>query len=122
MTIHGAIELLDEQIHNTYSDTDKIRWLSRLDGMVKQFIIDTHSGGEDVEFSGYDETDMETELLVAHPHDNIYLRWMETQIHYLNHEYDKYNNAMDVFQTEYTAFERYYNRTHMPKGNNFKYM
>lgn len=124
MTIIEAITKNDDLKYNDYSDADKISWLSRLDGMVKKQIIDTHEGAERVVYSGYDEnTDENTELLVQAPFDDIYLRWMEAQIDYHNGEFDKYNNSITMFNTAFTAFANYYNRTHMPLsgGNRFKF-
>ena len=122
MKIIDAIDQLDSLKHNTYSQMDKVGWLSRLDTMVKKHIIDTHEGAEDVTFTGYDGgTDLDTELLVPAPYDEVYLRWMEAQIDYHNGEYDKYNNAIDMFNTAYNGYRNYYNRTHMPLGKSFKY-
>ena len=122
MTIIEAINRLDALKHNTYEQTDKVQWLSRVDGMVKRHIIDTHEGADQVTFTGYDNnTDLQTELLVPAPYDEVYLRWMEAQIDYHNGEYGKYNNAVDMFTTSYEAFQNYYNRTHMPIGKNMKY-
>ena len=122
MKIIEAIEKIDSLKHNTYTEKDKLAWLSRLDAMVKTHIIDTHEGGEDVDFSGYDDsTDLQTELLVPLPYDEVYLRWMEAQIDYYNGEYGKYNNSIEMFNTAYAGYSNYYNRTHMPKGNNFNY-
>ena len=122
MKIIEAINRLDAIKHNTYTQSDKVNWLSRVDGMVKRHIIDTHEGAEEVSFSGYDDsTDLDTELLVPAPYDDLYLRWMEGMIDYHNGEYGKYNNAVEMFNTSYEAFQSYYNRTHMPKGRKFKY-
>ena len=122
MTIIEAISKIDDLKHNTYSVPDKIGWLSRLDWMVKKHIIDTHEGAEKVTFTGYDgETDVQTELLVPAPYDEVYLRWVEAQIDYHNGEYGKYNNSIDMFNTAYQGFQNYYNRTHMPIGKSMKY-
>lgn len=121
MTIIEAINRNDALMHNTYTQTDKVAWLSRLDSMVKKHIIDTHEGDE-VTFTGYDDTtDINTELLIPAPYDECYLRWLEAQIHYTNGEYEKYNNAIDMFNTAYKGYQNYYNRTHMPKGKKFKF-
>ena len=64
MTIAQVITRLDELKHNTYSQSQKIAWLSKVDSMVKRHIIDTHEGGEKVSFTGYDDdTDLQTQLL-----------------------------------------------------------
>jgi hypothetical protein len=39
-----AINRLDTLKFNTYTNADKIAWLSQLDGKVKLQIIDTHEG------------------------------------------------------------------------------
>lgn len=122
MKIIEAIDQIDSLKHNTYSRRDKILWLSRLDSMVKRLIIDTHEGGEDVVFENYtDTTDLETELLVPAPFDEIYLRWLEAQIDYANGEYGKYNNSILMYQASYDGYANYYNRNHMPKGKQIKY-
>ena len=122
MTIIEAITQIDSLKHNTYSQENKVQWLSRLDSMVKRLIIDTHEGGDDVVFTGYgDDTDLHTEMLIPAPFDEMYLRWLEAQIDYTNGEYGKYNNAILMFNTSWKEYQNYYNRTHMPKGKNMKF-
>lgn len=122
MKIIEAINQIDSLKHNTYSQDNKLEWLSRLDAMVKKHIIDTHEGGEEVIFTDYnDMTDLQTDLLVPAPYDEVYLRWMEAQIDYYNGEYEKYNNAIEMFDTAYQGYQNYYNRTHKPKGKKYKY-
>ena len=124
MTIMDAIFRLGELKPNSYSQSEKIKWLSTLDGIIKREIIDTHEGGENIVFNGYDEnTELATKLLVPAPYDDIYLRWLESQIDYVNGEYAKYNNSSTAYNDAYTAFQKYYNRTHMPisKGSRFKF-
>lgn len=116
MKISQAIEQLDELKSNSYTEQEKVRWLSRLDAMIKRMIIDTHEGGEDCTFTGYDEnTDMGTMLLVQEPFDEMYLHYLAAQIDLANMEYDRYNNAITVFRDKFQDFADWYNRTHMPK-------
>jgi hypothetical protein len=120
--IIDAINRLDNLKHNTYTQNDKLEWLSRLDSMVKTHIIDTHEGAENVSFTGYtDATPLDTVLLVPAPHDEIYLRWMEAQIDYHNGEYDHYNNAIILFNTAFEAYQQHYNSAHKPvqRGRRF---
>ena len=124
MTINEAITRLDSLIFNTYSNDDKVQWLSRLDLSLKRLIFDTHEGANCGHFSGYTEyTPDNMVLLVPAPFDDIYLRWMEAQIHYHNGEYDKYNSAIILYNAAYEAFAKFYNRTHMPiqKSKRFKF-
>ena len=122
MTIIEAINRVDTMKPNNYSQQEKMYWLSVLDGTVKAEIIDTHEGGEAISFSGYPEnTRLETELLIPKPYDEVYIRYLEMQIDYANGEYGKYNNSMILFNNAYSAFERFYNREHMPisRGSRF---
>lgn len=120
MTLMDAIYRIDILKPNSYSQEEKIKWLSALDGTIKAEIIDTHEGGEKVVFSGYDvNTALTTELLVPHPYDELYIRWLETQIDYANGEYGKYNNSITMYNKAYSAYENYYNRTHLPISKDF---
>lgn len=122
MTIIEAINRIDTIKPNSYTQAEKVRWLSNLDGIIKNKIIDTHEGGESIVFEGYtDSTPLATELLVPFPYDDIYLKWLETWIDYYNGEYARYNNSADMYNKAYSEFSRYYNRTHMPKSKGFKY-
>ena len=122
MKIIEAISKVDDLKHNTYSQKDKIGWLSRLDSMAKRLIIDTHEGWEAIRFTGYHEdTDLDTEMLLPEPFDDAYLRYLEAQIDYANGEYDKYNNSIDAFNALWSAYKNHYNRTHMPLGERMKF-
>lgn len=123
MKIIDAINRLDALKFNTYSQSDKVEWLSRLDSMVKRQIIDTHEGADAVTFTGYDDsTNLDTELLVPVPYDEMYLRWLEAQIDYHNGEYDKYNNAIIMFNTAFDAYRSYYNGIHKPVSHGRRFL
>ena len=122
MKLLEAINQVDSSLGNTYGRKEKIGWLSQLDLRVKTQIIDTREGAEDVTFNGYDENaDQDTVLLVPAPFDEIYLRWLESQIHYRNQEEDRCNNATDAFNALWAEFRNYYNRQHMPLGTRLRF-
>lgn len=122
MTISEAISNIDAIKPNAYSKSEKIKWLSALDGIIKAEIIYTHESGEETVFVPYDNnTDLDTVLLVPAPYDVVYRYWLESQIDYANAEYKKYNNSSAAYNSAFSAYERYYNRTHMPKECNFKF-
>ena len=45
MTILEAINRVDNLKFNSYDNSEKVAWLSRLDSSIKSTIIDTHEGG-----------------------------------------------------------------------------
>ena len=117
MTLMESLHRIDTIKPNTYSQAEKIKWLSTLDGMIKTEIIDTHKGSENVVFNGYTEdTDLTTVLLVPAPYDEIYLFWLESKIDYWNGEIGKYNNSIVMFNEAYSTFAKYYNKMNAPKG------
>ena len=116
MTILEAINRVDSTKPNSYTQVEKVDWLSTLDGVVKSNIIDTHEDDENVVFEGYNaDTLLDTELLVPAPYDDIYIRWLEARIDYANNEYNKYNNSATAYNTDFEAYARHYNMNHMPK-------
>lgn len=122
MTICEAIQRTDSLKQNAYTQENKIEWLSILDGRVKREIIDTHQNANSVNFNEYNkDTDLETILLIPAPYDDIYIKWLEAQIDYHNGEMGKYTNSKTMFNSAYTDFARYYNRTVMPTAKDFKY-
>lgn len=122
MKIIDAINEIDALKPNTISQSDKIRWLSQLDGRIKSEIIDTHECKEPIVFTGYDDNTPEsTVLLVPAPYDVIYIRYLDAQIDYVNGETKRYNNSSSLYNVAYRDYERYYNRTHMPNSLRRKY-
>lgn len=115
MTITEALQRIDALKPNSYTDLEKIEWLSILDGMIKAEIIDTHESNEGVVFEGYTEdVDSTKELLVPAPYDDIYIHWLSAQIDYTNGEYGKYNNSKAAYNSAYSAFAKHYNSKHKP--------
>lgn len=123
MKIIEAINAIDALKPNGYTQAEKIRWLSALDGILYQEIILPHERAEGRSFSGYDEdTPPETALLAQEPYGReLYLSYLEAQIDYYNGETARYNNSMTMYQAAYTAYARWYNRTHLPLSQKRKY-
>ena len=120
MKIIEAINRIDSLKHNTYSQNDKVAWLSRLDSLVKRLIIDTHEGSG-APFVPYESGDGDRTLLAQPPFDQMYLHYLQAQIHYQNGELNRYNNAIALFQAAFDAYANHYNRTHRPLGSKIRY-
>ena len=122
MTILQALEQVDELVHNTYSQEQKVQWLSQLDAMVKEQVIDTHENPPEVIFEVYTpDTPMDTVLLIPAPYDEAYLYFLEAKICYYNGEQGKYNQAMQQHRAVFDAYVKRYNATHMPLGQQYRY-
>lgn len=124
MTVIEAINQADELNGNAYSLEMKVSWLSELDMKIKLLLIDSHENETPDLFFEYDsDVDLDAELLVPPPFDNMYPKWIEAKINFANGEYDRYNASISVFNAEYEMLEKYYHRNHMPKstGNRFRF-
>ena len=117
MKICEAIAQINSLKPNTYSDKQKIYWLSQLEAMVKVQVIDTHEGGDRIPFDGFTEdTDTQTQLFMPAPFDMAYIYWLEAQIHYANEDIDMYNSAIMMFNTAFREYKDHYTKTHATKG------
>ena len=120
MTLRQCIGQLDSLLHNTYTDHQKILWLSALDGQIQAQLLDTHEG-DTVPFVPYGPEDMDRPLLVGPPFEELYLHYLLSRIHYHDGEIDRYNNAVALFDHLYKNYVNNYNRTRRPKGATFRY-
>ena len=121
MTIREAIERTDALKPNAVPKHDKTKWLADLDGRIAAEICNTHEGTE-VEYTPYtDELDIGTELLVPPPYDEVYITWLSLNIDLVNREITSYNNNVALYNAQYTAFSRAFNRAHMPKSERLSF-
>ena len=115
MTINEAVELVDRMKPNQYDHETKVRWLSKLDGMIFWEVIATHEGSTLTQFDGYGEADPDTVLLVPYPYDeDIYNYFLQSQIDKENGEMAKYKQSVVLYNNAYQTFWNWYNRTHVP--------
>lgn len=120
MTIREVIQYVDAAKHNTCTRGEKLSWLSRLDQLIHTRIHANYQGASGPP-PGYDaDTDPERALLAPAPWDEMYLRYLEMQIDYLNGEIDRYNNSSALFDAIFHGYAAWYHRSHMPKSSGFQ--
>lgn len=115
MTIEGAIKHVDTVKPNQYDHETKVKWLSKLDGVIYREVFLTHAGNNVKCFCGYDNAIPDTELLVPYPYDeDVYNYFLQSQIDKENGETAKYNQSAALYNNALQQFQNWYNRTHMP--------
>ena len=115
MTIQEAVALVDRMKPNQYDHETKVKWLSKLDGMIFREIIATHDGSTMESFDGYDEANPDMTLLVPYPYDeDVYNYFLQSQIDKENGEMAKYNQSVTMYNSAFKIFQDWYNRTHLP--------
>lgn len=106
-TIRKIIERVDENKPNSFSTETKVMWLAQLDGKITSdvFLMDV----AEVRQLNYDPvTDLDAQLLVRFPHDDIYYYWLCAKIDAENGEYDKYQNTMQLYNASYNNFVNWF--------------
>ena len=111
MTPNKVIEMVEAVKPNVYSDEMKLSWISELDGIVKRQVI------QEVDFTPYKyPDDLDKELLIPAPYDNVYATYVEAKIDYYNKEFGNYNNSVGMFDGMFTEYKKAYIREHQAKG------
>lgn len=111
MTPNKVIEIVDKTKFNAYDDETKLGWISKLDGMVKRLVMQE----EDFKPYAYPD-DMDTELLIPFPFDDVYQLYVSSMIDYSNREYDNYNNSAMMFEQQFAEYKKAFIRQHPAKG------
>lgn len=116
MKAMDVIDRVDLMEPNAYSPEQKLRWLTALDGRIFLEDICTH----EVKCAPHCLPDYQTgdeELLIDAPYgEDIYYNYLQAMIAAENSENTRYNKRMALYNSAYTAWQNYFNRTHMPKS------
>lgn len=111
-TIREVIGRIDDSKPNAFENEDKVRWLSLLDGKIAADVM--MMSITEIQQFNYSADDMDRELLVSFPHDDIYDYWLMAQIDLANGETDKYQNSAEVYNAAYSNFVRWFANTYAP--------
>lgn len=111
MTLREVIERVDEIKPNAFSEDTKTMWVNECEGMVQTEVLLFAS--EDIVVYNYAEH-KDAELLVKPPHDKLYWAYLSAMIDFANGEYNKYQNAMQLFNAHFNEFMGWYARTYRP--------
>lgn len=113
MTITYAIDIADEMRPNLYAKEEKTRWLSELDGRIRNELL---SGREGVALGAppdyHWQTDASKTLLAEAPYEYLYTYWLFMRIDYLSGEAARFNNSAVMFNTAWVNYANFINRTY----------
>ncbi len=111
MTVSQAIRRVDDVKPNAFSNHTKTIWLNEIEGMVQTEVFLWNP----VDAIQYDYAqDKDRELLVNPPHDKLYPAYLEARIDFANGEYSRYQNSMQLFNSFYGEFMRWYANVYQP--------
>lgn len=115
MTVSDVLMEIGRVKPHQYTEATLTRWLSELDGRVWEDLLSNYMQDCQKPALPYSDGDALTNLLIPFPHDDVYIKWLTAQIDYHNADFDRYNNAMLMWQEAYQGFLDSYTRGH--KGN-----
>lgn len=114
MTVQEVIDFTDRVKPNDFTEEDKTKWISNVEGMVQAQIF-LQAPAEFITYTW--PGDKNTRLLVEPPFDKLYLTYMQAMIDYHNGEYDNYQNTMAMFNSDFSEFMRWFANMYRPADN-----
>lgn len=115
MKIKEAIDRTFSLRPDSFSQEEKIAWLSELDHQTYLEVFSAHENNKvDASVFPYNAENMETELIIPSPYDKVYISYLKAKIEEAYGEVDSYNNAVAMFQQQMGEFKRYWHRNNMP--------
>ena len=111
MKLSQVIQMVDDIKPNAFTNATKTGWLNECEGLVQTEVM--LIAIEDIITYDYTE-DANTELLVAPPHDKLYWTYLTALIDFANGEYNKYTNTMQLFNSYFGEYMRWYAAKYRP--------
>lgn len=105
MTVAQVIRMVDDIKPNAFSDETKTQWISECEGLVQTEIL--LLAVDDCRSYTF-ERDADTVLLAKPPHDKLYWAYLSAMVDFGNGEYEKYQNTMQLFNSHYSEYMRWY--------------
>lgn len=109
MTVEEVIRRADDiRPDNAFSEEQKLNWVAELEGRLLTEVLLLEPEEVESEKIDYSEGGMDRELSAPWPHDTLYILWLMARMDEANGEYDRYQNAMQVFNAAWDGFLRWY--------------
>ena len=109
MILSKIIQMVDDIKPNAFTPDTKTAWINEVEGYVQTEVMLLN----DIVRYDYD-TDQNTELLVAPPHDKLYWTYLTAMIDFANGEYSKYANTMEMYEAFMGEYMRWYAQRFRP--------
>ena len=113
MKVRDAIAAADAVKPNAFSEEAKFQWLRRLEGRLQAEVF-LMAPAQIRELDLQYPEDMDRELLVDSPYDELYPLYLEAKIDAENGEYNKYANSSAIFNDYYSQFSCWFLQAYDP--------
>lgn len=112
MRLANAIAEIRAIKPNQYDDATLTAWISELDGQLHDTVLRGRVCAPPARGPYNAQEDGDTVLLALFPYDQMYLAWLSAKIDFSNQEFDRYNNAMMLYNAYHESFAASYAREH----------
>lgn len=109
MTVASIIEQFNIERPNSLDDSLKVAWLLKCEKGLADSIFLTH---EDCPELNFDNWDMESELLVPEPYDDLYIHYLDQRVALDQNDTRRYNAAATMYNNTMLSYQQKYNREH----------
>ena len=116
MTIQEALDQLDEMKPNMMSRRLKVKYLTEIEQLIYDEIVQKHVQAEEPAGKPVytEDSDPGTVLIIPDPYSSVYLYWLMTKVDIQNQEDARYNIDRQHFENAYDTMSDWYTREHMP--------
>lgn len=134
-TVASIISQYNTERPNKVADETKLTWLRKCEQMIINEVLIQHkhdledenkltlsvSGttlhvGSPGSFEEHiNNWDMDTEMYVPEPYDDLYLHYLDQRIALANNDAKRYNMASTQYNNALLSFQQYFNRTYITK-------
>lgn len=132
MTVAGIIEQYNNERPNQVDDSTKLNWLKKLEKMIINEVIISHEhdlednskltltvSGSTLHITNagslthhIDSFDMDSDLLVPEPYDDLYIYFLDQRIALQNNDKTRFNTATTMYNNALLQYQQYFNRTY----------
>lgn len=115
MNVASIIEQYNTERPNQIDDVLKIGWLKKCEMTIADTIFRRHMGSPSEEEldEHIDNFDMDTELLIDEPYDDLYIYFLDQRIAMNQNDMKRYNSSATLYNNAFLTYQQKYNREHM---------
>lgn len=110
MTVAEIIDRFNIERPNQTEDSVKVPWLKQVEWTIYNDVIKMY---DDVDLE-LEDFDMDSELIVPVPFEDIYINWLDAKIGFNSGDTGRYTRAMTQYNNLLLNYQQFYNRSTTP--------
>lgn len=111
MTLKAVIDQVNAIKPNAFSEEQKTEWINEVEKKIQAEIF-LFGPAQTIVYTW--PQDQNTELLADPLHDGVYPAYLTARIDFANGEYNRYANTLQMFNTQYIEFMRWFAQHYRP--------